>query len=58
MLIDGLTMAEPVGLLFPLTMMLLLTVWIGASPAFKEVRSASTISSPGQFGDLLRQPSC
>jgi exopolysaccharide production protein ExoQ len=58
MLIDGITMAEPVGLLFPLTMMLLLTVWMNASPAFQDAGTASAPAHPGQLRNLLRQTSC
>jgi O-antigen ligase len=58
MLIDGLTMAEPVGLMFPLTMMLLLTVWMNASPGFETARTISGRTNAGPLRSLLRQPSC
>ena len=47
MLVEGLTIAEPFGLMFPLTMMLVLAVWAHDEPA------GST-----QFPRLLEQPSC
>jgi hypothetical protein len=57
MLIDGITMAEPVGLMFPLTMMLLLTVWMNVSPGLETTKTVFAGSNSGQLG-WLRQPSC
>jgi exopolysaccharide production protein ExoQ len=58
MLIDGITMAEPVGLLFPLTMMLLLSGWMKASPGFEAAKTISARPNSGPLRSLLRQPSC
>jgi O-antigen ligase len=58
MLIDGITMAEPVGLLFPLPMMLLLTVWMNVSPGTEDAKTVSVPANSGSLGSLLRQPSC
>jgi exopolysaccharide production protein ExoQ len=58
MLIEGFTIAEPIGLMFPLTMMLLLTVWITVSTGLKSTEVASTSTNPMRPLSLLRQPSC
>lgn len=58
MLIEGLTIAEPFGLMFPLTLMLLLTVWAKSRAGFEKIKIASVSINSGLPGSLLRQPSC
>ncbi|HEX4426918.1 MAG TPA: O-antigen ligase family protein [Terriglobales bacterium] len=58
MLIDGITMAEPVGLMFPLPMMLLLTVWMNVSRGPETAKTVFARANTGPLRSLLRQPSC
>jgi O-antigen ligase len=58
MLVEGLTIAEPFGLMFPLTMMLLLTVWTTASAGIAVPTAAVGYANSGPVRSLQRQPSC
>jgi len=58
MLIEGLTIAEPFGLMFPLTMMLLLSMWTKTWAGTEVATSTFAHSNSGPLHGLLRQPSC
>jgi exopolysaccharide production protein ExoQ len=58
MSIEGLTIAEPFGLMFPLTLMMLLTVWTNSSAEFQNIKVAGIRTNPGPLPGLVGQPSC